>query len=147
MQTLPITFRPNKLKYIILALASLAFVISGIFIIKNGSWVGLFPSFFFGICLIIFIIILIPDSSYLKINDKGFEMRSLFRSTFIPWEAVNGFSTKRVAINKMVMIEFNPQYVDTSKIKSGSGALPDTYGMSAQKLAEVMNGYKTQSGK
>lgn len=74
-------------------------------------------------------------------------MRSLFRSTFIPWEAVNSFTTKRVALNKMAMIEFNEKYIDPSKLKSRAGAFPDTYGMSAQKLAEIMNEYKAQSGK
>ncbi len=145
MQTLPVTFYPGKLKHTILALMSLAFVISGILIIKNGSKIGIFPAFFFGICFIVFVINLIPNSSYLKINEKGFEMRTLFRSTFIPWEVVNGFSVKKIAINKMVMIEFSSQYIDTSKLKSGTGAFPDTYGMSAQQLAEIMSAYKAKA--
>lgn len=147
MQQLPVTFYPGKLKHIILAIASLIFVILGISIIRGGSWVGLFPAFFFGICFFVFVINLIPNSSYLKINGKGFEMKTMFRSTFIPWEAVNSFSVKRIAINKMTVIEFNTQYIDTSKLKSGAGTFPDTYGMTAQKLAEVMNEYKVQSGR
>ncbi|KQT25684.1 hypothetical protein ASG22_02940 [Chryseobacterium sp. Leaf405] len=147
MQKLPVTFYPGKLKHIILAIASLVFVILGISIIRGGSWLGLFPAFFFGICLTVFIINLIPNSSYLKISEKGFEMRTMFRSTFIPWEVVTGFSVKRIAITKMVIIEFNNQYIDTSKLKSKTGAFPDTYGMPAQKLAEIMNEYKAQSGR
>lgn len=145
MQKFPTTFYPSKIKQSLLIIISLAFVTLGFVIIKSNFWIGLFNIIFFGLCLITFIITLIPSASYLKIDEKGFEMRTLFRSTFIPWHVVNGFSTKRIFINTMVMIDFNPQYIDTSKLKSKTGAFPDTYGMSAKKLAELMNNYKTQA--
>ncbi|ASW74764.1 hypothetical protein IQ37_16020 [Chryseobacterium piperi] len=145
MQKLPTTLYPSKLKQSLLIIISLAFVTLGFVIIKSNFWIGLFNIIFFGLCLFTFIITLIPSASYLKIDEKGFEMRTLFRSTFIPWHVVNSFSTKRIFINTMVMIDFNPQYIDTSKLKSKTGAFPDTYGMSAKKLAELMNKYKAQA--
>lgn len=145
MQKLPVTFYPNKFKLSAYLVISLSFVFLGFYIDTMNRWIGVANIIFFGLCAIIFIIMLIPNSSYLRVDEKGFEMRSLFRSTFIPWHVINSFSTKRIFINNMVMIDFNSEYIDTSKLKSKTGAFPDTYGMSAKKLAEIMNEYKAQT--
>ncbi|WBV55856.1 hypothetical protein PFY10_16720 [Chryseobacterium daecheongense] len=145
MEKLPVTFYPSKLKQSILLIISLLFVIMGFYIVTTNLWIGLANIIFFGLCVIVNVIMLIPNSSYLRVDRKGFEMRSLFRSTFIPWHVINGFSTKRIFINNMVMIDFDSEYIDISKLKSRTGAFPDTYGMSAGKLAEIMNDYKINS--
>lgn len=145
MQELPITFYPSKLKQSIYLIISLLFVVLGFYLVTTTAWIGIANIIFFGLCAIIFIIMLIPNSAYLRVDEKGFEMRSLFRSTFIPWHVISSFSTKRIFINNMVMIDFDSQYIDTSKLKSRTGAFPDTYGMSAGKLAKIMNEYKAQA--
>ena len=102
---------------------------------------------FFGFCLIIFVINMIPGSTYLKIHERGIEMKNLYRITFIPWEAVSGFKTKSIFINKMVTFTIDEKLLENSKIKGKTGAFPDTYGMSAKKLANLLNEYKTKFDK
>lgn len=142
MQNLPLTLRPGKLKNIILILISIAFICMGIVLIDKNLWVAILTIFLFGISLIVFIINLIPNTSYLKIDERGLEIKSLFRTTFIPWQVVSGFKTKQIFVNRLVTFDINEKYLENSKIKSKTGAFPDTYGMSAKKLAALLNDYK-----
>ncbi|WEK69393.1 MAG: hypothetical protein P0Y62_16355 [Candidatus Chryseobacterium colombiense] len=144
MQNLPLTLRPGKLKNIILILISIGFICMGITLIERNLWIAILTIFLFGISLIVFSINLIPNTSYLKIDERGLEMKSLFRTTFIPWQVINGFTTKQIFVNKLVMFDIDEKFLKLSKIKSKQGAFPDTYGMSAKKLAALLNDYKNQ---
>lgn len=142
MQNLPLTLRPGKLKNIILILISSGFIFMGITLIERNLWIAILTIFLFGISLIVFSINLIPNTSYLKIDERGLEMKSLFRTTFIPWQVVSGFTTKQIFVNKLVMFDIDEKFLKLSKIKSKQGAFPDTYGISAKKLAALLNDYK-----
>lgn len=142
MQNLPLTLRPGKLKNIILILISIAFICMGISLMEKNIWAAILIIFLFGISLIIFFINLIPNTSYLKINERGLEMKTLSRTTFIPWQAVSNFTTKQIFLNRLVTFDIDEKYLENSKIKSKKGAFPDTYGMSAKKLAALLNDYK-----
>ncbi len=142
MQNLPLTLRPGKLKNIILILISITFICMGISLMERNIWAAILIIFLFGISLIIFSINLIPNTSYLKINERGLEMKTLSRTTFIPWQAVSNFTTKQIFLNRLVMFDIDEKFLETSKMKSKQGAFPDTYGMSAKKLAALLNDYK-----
>lgn len=142
MQNLPLILKPRKTKNIFMIIISLGFVILGISLLENKLWIGVLNIFFFGICLIIFIINMLPNSSYLKIDERGIEMKNLFRITFIPWKAVNGFNSKSIFLKKMVTFDIDEKLLTDSKIKGKTGAFPDTYGMSAKNLAALLNNYK-----
>ena len=142
MQNLPLILKPRKIKNLFLIITSLGFVILGISLLEKKLWVGVLNIFFFGICLIIFIINMLPNSSYLKIDERGVEMKNLFRITFIPWKAVNGFTTKSIFLKKMVTFNIDENLLIASKIKGKTGAFPDTYGMPAENLADLLNEYK-----
>ncbi|OCK53104.1 hypothetical protein BA768_00670 [Chryseobacterium sp. CBo1] len=144
MQNLPLILKPSKVKSIILILVSIGFVALGISLLEKNMLIAVLNIVFFGICLLIFIINLIPDSSYLKIDERGIEMKNLFRTTFIPWQAVSSFRTKYIFVNKMVVFDIDQKLLENSTMKSKTGAFPDTYGMSAQKLAGLLNEYKAR---
>lgn len=147
MQNLPLILRPSKIKTIFLILISIAFVALGISLLDKNMLIAVLNIVFFGICLLIFIINLIPNTSFLKIDERGIEMKTLLRTTFIPWQAINSFTTKNIFINKMVVFDIDQKLLENSKAKSKIGALPDTYGMSAKKLAELLNNFKAQFNK
>ena len=44
----------------------------------------------------------------------------------------------------MVVFDIDQKLLDSSKIKSKTGAFPDTYGMSAKNLANLLNEYKAK---
>lgn len=144
MQHLPLILKPGKIKSIILILVSTGFVCLGISLIEKSIWIAILTILFFGICLIIFVINMIHGSSYLKIDERGIEMKTLFRTTLIPWQAVNGFKTKSIFITKMVTFNIDEKLLEHSGLKGKTGAFPDTYGMSADSLAALLNSYKDQ---
>jgi hypothetical protein len=144
MQNSPLILKPSKIKSIILILISIGFISLGIKLLEKNMLIAVLNIFFFGICLIIFIINMIPNSSYLKIDEKGIEMKNLFRITFIPWQAVSGFKTKFIFVNKLVIFNIDEKLLENSKMKGKTGAFPDTYGMSAKDLANLLNEYKAK---
>ena len=144
MQNLPFILKPSKIKNIILILISVGFISLGITLLEKNRLIAVLNIIFFGICLIIFIINMIPNSSYLTIDEKGIEMKNLFRTTFIPWQAVSSFKTKLIFVNKLVTFTIDEKLLESSKMKGKTGAFPDTYGMSANNLANLLNEYKAK---
>lgn len=143
MQKLPVTFYPGKTKNIFLMLISLGFVILGISLLDKNIWIAVLNIIFFGLCFIVYVINFIPNATYLKLNETGIEMKTLFKTTFIPWRAIKSFDTRNIIVMKTVTFELDENVID-AKVKSKTGAFPDTYGMSAKNFAALMNEYKNQ---
>ncbi|MNU12124.1 hypothetical protein D3C71_01460 [compost metagenome] len=144
MQNLPLTLKPGKTKSTILILISAALVVLGISLLEKNMMIAVLNIVFFGICLAVFIINLFPNASYLKIDERGIEMKNLFKTTFIHWQAVSGFKTKFIFVNKLVTFTIDEKLLESSKMKGKTGAFPDTYGMSAKNLANLLNEYKAK---
>ncbi|WP_435523467.1 PH domain-containing protein [Chryseobacterium indoltheticum] len=58
---------------------------------------------------------MIPNASYLKIDERGIEMKNLFKTTSIPWQAVSGFKTKFIFVNKLVTFTIDEKLLENSK--------------------------------
>ncbi len=98
---------------------------------------------FFGLGAVVFTMQLLPNSSYLRLTREGFTMCSLFRCHTIQWRHVSKFGVGRIYMKKVV--GWNPAH-EISKAgkatKALSGyvsALPDTYSLRAEELADLMN--------
>jgi len=122
-------------------LVSLILFILGIRLLHQNIWIAVLNIFFFGICFIVYVINFIPNATYLKLEESGITMKTLFKTTFIPWKAVQNFDTKNIFLFKMVTFNLNENLTD-SKTRSKQGAFPDTYGMSAKRLSDLLNEYK-----
>jgi hypothetical protein len=144
--------RASPLKWAGLGLLSLVFCVGGIWMIKNGDLAGWYCLVFFGLALLVSIASTLPNASYLKLDAQGFTMCSMFRAHSFRWVDVAGFGINQIALNKMVLFNFEPHYAQSQKMKalnnniSGFDAgLPDNYGMNHQELADLMNRYKQAS--
>jgi len=122
--------------------------------ISDGDLRGWFVSIFFGICHIVSVATLLPNSFYLRISEKGFEVRSLFRSGFTNWQEVDQFGSGYIGPIKMVVFNYSQEHSKyevgkkIAKIMAGvEGALPDTYGKSAEELAKLLNEWKEKFSK
>ncbi len=152
MEKLPLILRPSKLKTLVLLIICLVFSFGGIFLIREGNNMGWLVFSFFFIGVIVFIITLLPNSSYLKISAEGIEIKTLFKkSQMISWGVIDEFGAAYIGVNKMVTINFNENYNQqkvgrnlASSLTGFEGALPDTYGMDASKLANLLNDYKNK---
>lgn len=133
----------------LLLVICLGFAIIGYWLLQRGDEVGWLCLVFFGLGAIVISIQIVPGASWLALDDTGFTVCSLFRTHRYLWTDIKEFGIIRVHHNKMVAFNFVPG-IDKSKIgrkvshtlTSYEGALPDTYGLKAEELAEMMLGYK-----
>jgi hypothetical protein len=134
---------------LLLVVGSGIFVWSGILMLPEHPFMGWVGIIFFGLCGLVGLVSLLPNSSYLTLTERGFEFASLYRKTFVHWADVDSFRMYNVQVRKMVGWNYSPGYsrakrlrrVNTS-IAGVEAGLPDTYGMSAQDLADLMNQLK-----
>ncbi|MEQ6123281.1 STM3941 family protein [Pseudotenacibaculum sp. MALMAid0570] len=140
---------PSIFKYLLLLVICSSFVYLGFFRIEIEPNIAWGTIIFFGLGVIVAILKLIPGSSYLKLTKEGFEIRSLYRSHFTKWNDVENFRVNSIrtwySYNKMVMFDYHKNHTKYTFGKRLSKALPETYGMSAQKLSELMNEWKSKS--
>lgn len=141
----PTTLRPSRLKSAILFVVCLLFVITGVWMVRNGESMGYLCGGFFALCLLVFGLQFHPKASYLHLTPDGFTLCSLFRAHTVRWVHVREFAVIYVGPNRMVAWNFMPDHPPTgharaiSKSLSGyEAALPDTYGLKPEELAGLM---------
>ena len=146
-----ITLRPKRFSALWPLLVSSLFVTIGISMGVTGSWVGYLIAAFFGLGILVGIIQLFPNSTYLRISREGITYCSLFRETITSWDDVDEFCVvvmrqNGLPIRRMVGFNYAPTYDRSrmgrqvaSAITGCEGALPDTYGKKAEDLAALLN--------
>jgi hypothetical protein len=122
--------------------------VGGIWVIADGNWFGYVATAFFGLGLVVSLILLWLSSSFLELDDSGFLIRNLFRDSRMSWADIEIFEARRLGARKMVTLKFVPQYTELPSVRAvaqalsgAEGALPDTYGRSAEELARMLNEY------
>jgi hypothetical protein len=94
---------------------------------------------------------MLPGSAYLRLDPAGFTVCSLFRTHATRWFEVEGFATARISGRRMVVYNYSrfhrgqPRLRRLASTISGyEAALPDTCGMKADSLAELMNQWRVE---
>jgi hypothetical protein len=147
-----LVLHPSKRKVLLLLAICLSFTAVGVAMILEGEGLsGWFVTAFFGLGLAVSLATLWPGASYLKLTRKGMECRSLFRRwPFIPWETVGEFDVSKDGSWTMVVFNrFVPARPLLAAFNRGlvgkRDALPDTYGLKAEKLAELLNEWRRRA--
>ncbi|MCF2873404.1 MULTISPECIES: STM3941 family protein [Tenacibaculum] len=147
-------FKQNKLKSIILIIICTAFVIIGISMLEKQSLVAWLQIMFFGLGIVVFFIQLLPNSSYLKLNNEGFEVRSLYRSTFTKWTDVTSFKLGKLHNSRMILFDYSDQHKKWKNVKklskliaNNEGGIQTSYKIPSSELVEILNQYKQRSEK
>ena len=151
-KSLPFTIYPNKTKMALMLIGCLILMAGGILMIQDEKVMGWIGTIFFGLCAAVFLFqICYPKSSFLTISEDGLEIGSLFRSQKLSWVDISEFGTYSILQNglpvrKMVGYNFSEHYQGASKARAFAkslagfeGALPDTYGYSAEELAQILS--------
>jgi hypothetical protein len=151
-----VILRPRKSSALLYLMLCAAFTAGGIWMIANDKPAGWSVSSFFGLGVVVFIVNLPPSSSYLLLKKEGFTVCSLYRKSSFKWSDIEEFVVGYLIGPKMVVFNFSLTYdrqqksrIISKAIAGYEGALPDTYGMSAKELAELLNNWKVgirQSG-
>jgi hypothetical protein len=146
----PITLYPSREKWAMLAAGSAPFVVIGGIMILDASantlwgWVAVV---FFGACLLIAAIRLLPGAAALTLDVSGFEEHTLFfQRVRAQWRNVTDIQADTApARSNAKLVWYNDPEWKGSWLAGQETALPgcnagltDTYGLSAEELAELM---------
>jgi hypothetical protein len=160
-----LVLQPSRRRASLYVLGCLGFVAAGTWIAYTGE--ELTPAFgwlavvFFGLCAIVFLVNALPNSSCLTLTHEGFVVRSLFRSQpLVRWSEVERFEVGSLGgRSRMVVFYFAASFKRkltgdaaggkimrlAQRIGGHEGALPDTYGLSAEDLATLMNEWRDRT--
>ena len=130
-----------------LVVIALVFVAIGIWLFQSSPGLAVIDILFFGVCGVVILLNMLPNGSYLQLTEKGFTVRKAFRLRSYAWDEVGEFGVSQIGLRKMV--GWNPPQQSTlgGAAKAISGltfTLPETYGYSAEELAELLNGLRDQ---
>ena len=142
--------KPSPWRLLLLLAISAGFVALGVFLISSGERLGgWLCAGFFGLGVLVAIVSLLPGSSYLDLSSNGIEIRALYRKWFVRWTDVQEFYPVVISNRRMVGWDYSASYTAHSlgrKVSRGmsgiEAALPDTYGMSAESLATLLNEWR-----
>ena len=145
------TLYPKRSSAIWLLLGCAIFVALGLVMGSSGEPMGFLAAAFFGLGIPVAAIQLMPGSAFLHIDKDGITFSSLFKKSFVPWTDIDEFfvvTQKYEGVRTREIVGFNyaPDYdrartarTVAKMIGKSEGALPDTYGKTAEELARLLN--------
>jgi hypothetical protein len=86
---------------------------------------------------------MLPNSSYLRLTNEGFTVCTMFKKRSVAWQDVSKFGVTSVAVRKIV--GWDPSHAPSTAEQAAtvvtgySSTLPETYGLTAEELAELLN--------
>lgn len=136
--------RPSPKKWLVVLAIAIAFTVLGAMMVADGAPGGWFATIFFGLCAGVALVVLVPGSMYLDLRRDGFETSHLFRRRRYAWSEVGRFTAVDVVSRPMVVFDrlgAAPSRLGklNAAVAGANDALPDTYGMDASELADLMN--------
>ncbi|MES2695797.1 MAG: hypothetical protein V4773_20150 [Verrucomicrobiota bacterium] len=132
------------------------FTAIGGWMVIDGQKMGWFCGGFFALGLPIFLIQMHPKASFLTVSEDGFKFSSLFRKTHCRWSDIAVFGTytlrqNGLPVGNFVGFDFVSEYQSSSKMRAASkamvgfeGGLPDTYGLKAEDLSQLLASYHAE---
>jgi hypothetical protein len=144
--------KPCRWKFVLLAFFSLVFVTVGIDMIGEGNAAGWLVAIGFGAATVAFAVMGHPRSGFLRLEPDRFTVCSLFRVSSYRWKDIEAFDVVRFGISKLVAFTLagppgnGERAPKLAAVISGyDSALPDTYGMKAEKLALLLNEWRLRA--
>jgi hypothetical protein len=146
----PILLFPSRRKWLGMIAGSAGFVIASIFIAGSNPIAALMGLLFFGACLLVGIVVLLPGSASLQLDKSGFVCTRFFRTTAYRWNEVSDFDVWRFRTTKIVMFEVAKPHLTTlekinRRLTGRNKGLPDTFGLTAEDLVELMTGWRNMA--
>jgi hypothetical protein len=159
--------RPRKTKWLLVLLVCMAFVVIGLFMLRDPeaaqmrTWVYVGVTFF-ALGTFASLVQLIPGSSFLRLTSEGLSVRTLWRTTSYQWTDIARFGVGEFTTthgpfrqrHRLVGLDFASTYprhratqalmTVSRKLTGFEGALPDNYGRSHADLAAYLNRLKAR---
>lgn len=156
---LPVTLRPRPWRKWAVTAISAVLGSGGVLMIRDHEPSGWFVTIFFGLCALVALFLMGPEGNALTLDAEGIECVSPLRTFRIAWSDVCEFgvyATPPFGLTRFVGMNFRegraPQGTPAgllglnSAICGYQGALPDTYGLSAEALARLLEHHRRARG-
>jgi hypothetical protein len=120
-------------------------LVIGVQMIRDGDWRGWYELVVFGTGLIALGLIDLPSANCLQLGAEGFEVRRTYRGSRTAWSEVKRLyltADGRTVIYEPVTNPGETHKDGTEDPDEDLEYLPDSYGLSAPELLEVLNRYK-----
>jgi hypothetical protein len=162
-----LTLRPRPLRYVLFSILSVALLGVGVLFYYEGQVldsilgriVGCAMVILFSVALLIFGSVLIPGGAYLKLDDNGFIVCSVFRPRLTRWSDIRTFELSRQKNGQAVVVfDYSPSYQGPRVIRKPAGLkpgdyklsdydgyIPDIYECAPAELAAIMDEWRQRS--
>jgi len=145
-----IELKPGRLKWLGIFAISAGFVAIAAFVGPDEPVVFWGSGGFFLVCAIVAATQMIGVGAKLVLDSDGFTCTTLFRSFRRTWVECSEFYPVRVGGNAMVGFASETDQAKrlaavSEAIAGTQAALPDTFGFSAEELADVMNRFRARA--
>jgi hypothetical protein len=149
-----LTYHASRSKAALILLASIAFVVIGYFVRVEKPFAGWACMIFFGLGIPVGLMLLFsPNSTYLRLDQEGFEMGSFAKKTRIKWTDVAGFELASIRGARMIAIVYTPHYEGqkmgravAENLSGMEGAIANSYNAPLDQLLKTLNEWRTRYG-
>jgi hypothetical protein len=144
--------KPDRLRWLMVFLISAGFVAIAVWIGPGEPTLFWGAGGFFLLCALVAAPLMLGVGANLKLDREGFACRTLFRTFRREWRECSAFYPVRAGLKKFVgfstpqdeaahpgLAAFNRQAI------GASGMLPDTFGLSAEGLADLLNRFRERA--
>ena len=149
-----VIFRGSRKKALLLLLISIGFVLIGAWMITEMPILGWLWIAFFGLGIPASLVMLSPNSTYLKVDDDGIDLVTMFRHLKLQWADVDGFRMASIHGTKMIAVEYSLQYTKQSTARAVAstlsgmeGAIADHYSAPLEQVLQTLNEWKARHGR
>jgi hypothetical protein len=149
---MPIEFRANRAKALLLLAGSAGFVLLGAWARHANPWLGWTCVLFFGLGIPASAAMLLPNATFLRLDARGFEMSAFFRRHRVEWQHVADFALVQVAGRRMIAIAYAPAYRRPRALRRAAstmsgieGAIPDYYDAPIEAVLDALLAWKEHS--
>jgi hypothetical protein len=144
----PVELKQSNRKWGLLLLLSLGFTAGGIWMLTDGVSSGWLVAGFFGLCALISVGVLLRPVC-LVLSPDGFTVKGVGKARALRWADIEEFFPAAVGATTQVAWTFRASHADHAAIRRlnrmiglPEAALGDTFGMTAEELADVMNAWR-----
>lgn len=144
-----VTFVASRKKAVLLLLASVAMVWLGIWLLSEATVLGWVTVGFFSLGVPASLVMMLPNSTYLRLDEEGFEMGSFVTKQKYKWTDVAYFQLGSISGNRMIAIVFRPEYKPLRLVRRIVGtlsgmeaAIPNHYNAPLEQVLEALTTFK-----
>ena len=150
----PVIFRGSLRKALVLLLISIGFVILGAWATTERPIIGWLCIAFFGLGIPASLLMMRPNSTYLKLDADGIDIVSMSRHHKLKWSEVDAFRMTSIRGAKMIAIDYSSEYTKqkagravASALSGMEGAIADHYTVPLEQVLQVLNDWKVRHGR